>query len=343
MEYYPYATIENVEQAIFEDGAKNAPVTELIVSIDPVQGGEGIPSPTNIRPISGSSEVEIIVDGGSVEKEYDISLGAGAEIYGGTLNVKTGVLTITKGIKVFTGTESWERATQNNPNGTIFTLSGGMPFKKFSDAKDTAIGSASVVSSADSFTTATGFYWTFSPQGWRYLWGEANNASTVEQFKAYLAAKYAAETPVTICADLETPQTVQLTPTEVKTLWLNNTITVDTGKIIKLTYQIDRVMYYRRFFMINSGYILVDGSGIDLSSSSSQTVAGFHDKCKKAIETGKPIFLYNTIYGSGVPISPVPCFARYGSSNSIILNSAVLQITVTTANAVTVADLTDTN
>ena len=343
MEYYPYATIENVVQAIFEDGAKDAPVKELIVSIEPIQAGTGTPSPANIRPISGSSEVEITVAGGGVEEEYAVSLGAGAEIYGGNLNVKTGVLTVTKGIKVFTGTESWERATQNNPNGTIFMLSGGMPFKKFADAKATAIGSASVVSTADGFTTATGFYWTFSPQGWRYLWGEANNGSTVQQFKEYLATKYAAETPVTICADLETPQTVQLTPTEVKTLWLNNTITVDTGKIIKLTYQIDRVMYYRRFFMINSGYILVDGSGIDLSSSSSQTVAGFHDKCKKAIETGKPIFLYNTIYGSGVPISPIPCFSRYGSSNSIILNSAVLQITVTTANAVTVADLTDTN
>ena len=42
----------------FADGA-NVPVKSLIVNIDPVQEGSGAPSPTNMRPISGWSEVNV--------------------------------------------------------------------------------------------------------------------------------------------------------------------------------------------------------------------------------------------------------------------------------------------
>ena len=48
--------------ASFADGA-NVPVKSLIVNIDPVQEGSGDPSPTNVRPISGWSEVNVGVSG----------------------------------------------------------------------------------------------------------------------------------------------------------------------------------------------------------------------------------------------------------------------------------------
>lgn len=51
--------------ASFDDGA-NVPVKSLIVNIDPVQSGSGDPSPTNIRPISGWSEVNVVHTGGNV-------------------------------------------------------------------------------------------------------------------------------------------------------------------------------------------------------------------------------------------------------------------------------------
>ena len=44
--------------ASFADGA-NVPVKSLIVNIDPVQSGSGDPSPDNVRPISGWSEVNV--------------------------------------------------------------------------------------------------------------------------------------------------------------------------------------------------------------------------------------------------------------------------------------------
>ena len=58
--------------ASFADGA-NVPVKSLIVNIDPVQSGSGDPSPTNVRPISGWSEVNTNVSGINVwDEEYEI-------------------------------------------------------------------------------------------------------------------------------------------------------------------------------------------------------------------------------------------------------------------------------
>jgi hypothetical protein len=49
---YPTDTAEG-EIASFSDGADDVPVKSLVVGIEPVQSGEGDPSPTNVRPISG--------------------------------------------------------------------------------------------------------------------------------------------------------------------------------------------------------------------------------------------------------------------------------------------------
>lgn len=54
--------------ANFADGA-NVPVKSLIVNIDPVQEGSGDPSPTNVRPISGWSEVNVEHTGENVFDE----------------------------------------------------------------------------------------------------------------------------------------------------------------------------------------------------------------------------------------------------------------------------------
>lgn len=54
--------------ASFADGA-NVPVKSLIVNIDPVQSGSGDPSPTNVRPISGWSEVNVNACGVNVWDE----------------------------------------------------------------------------------------------------------------------------------------------------------------------------------------------------------------------------------------------------------------------------------
>lgn len=50
---FPTSTLTDQQIASFSDGADGIPVKDLTVSIEPVQGGSGDPSPTNVRPISG--------------------------------------------------------------------------------------------------------------------------------------------------------------------------------------------------------------------------------------------------------------------------------------------------
>ena len=60
--------------ASFADGA-NVPVKSLIVNIDPVQEGSGDPSPTNVRTISGWSEVNVQRTGINIfDGEWEVGL-----------------------------------------------------------------------------------------------------------------------------------------------------------------------------------------------------------------------------------------------------------------------------
>lgn len=52
-------TINDVAVATFADGADEALIRKLLVSIDPIQEGSGDPSPENIRPISGRSGLSV--------------------------------------------------------------------------------------------------------------------------------------------------------------------------------------------------------------------------------------------------------------------------------------------
>ena len=55
---FPHDTVSGAV-ASFADGADDVPMDSVIVNIDPVQEGSGDPSPTNVLPISGWSEVNV--------------------------------------------------------------------------------------------------------------------------------------------------------------------------------------------------------------------------------------------------------------------------------------------
>lgn len=90
---------------------------------------------------------------------------------------------------------------------------------------------------------------------------------------------------------------------------------------------------------MNSGYYMLDGGGIDLSSASEQTIAGSWNRAVTALATNKPIYAYNTVYGEGNALSPVPVFGWYLSATAIVLVGATLHITVTNQNKCTVQDV----
>ena len=58
-----------------------------------------------------------------------------------------------------------------------------------------------------------------------------------------------------------------------------------------------------------NGYISIDCKGLDLLAESAQTINGLYNEIQEAIETGKPMFATNLVWGDVSEISPVQVFS----------------------------------
>lgn len=110
--------------------SKAKAINAIVVDIEPQQSGTGDPSPTNVRPISGYTEAKIFI-----KDEYDASATPtktiswqteAGTVYGGTLNVTTGELTVTKAYFTSNSSDGWAYASgafyyDNAMNNTIQT------------------------------------------------------------------------------------------------------------------------------------------------------------------------------------------------------------------------------
>ena len=79
--------------ASFPDGSDLLPALSLVANIVPRQSGSGTPSPENVRPISGWTEVTVFVS--PTEDEEDATTHTtdlGRTVYGGTVDLVSGVL-----------------------------------------------------------------------------------------------------------------------------------------------------------------------------------------------------------------------------------------------------------
>lgn len=85
--------------AYFDDGADNLPMKSVTIAISAIQEGDGDPSLGNIRPISGREVVTLYhSDVDTLDPtEYSIDLSEAGTVYGGTLDVISGTLTVTHG------------------------------------------------------------------------------------------------------------------------------------------------------------------------------------------------------------------------------------------------------
>ena len=82
--------------------------------------------------------------------------------------------------------------------------------------------------------------------------------------------------------------------------------------------------------MLSYGIAVVDATGYDYSSSSSQTVTGLYAQVDKAYKSGKPIMLFGWDYND-VPLSPMYVYVM-PSTNAYIIDG---KISVSNADAVT--------
>lgn len=148
----------------------------------------------------------------------------GQTVYGGTLDWQTGVLTVDKAIKALTGTESVVINNSqyfNAPRFEIEMVVSGI-ISTQSENLNMICSHYKVAANPVNANDVN-----HSICGWMagskvYLRDDAY--STVDDYKAYLAAQYAAGTPVQIAYKLATPTTIQLTPQEIKQLQGVNTL-----------------------------------------------------------------------------------------------------------------------
>lgn len=175
-------------------------------------------------------------------KSDDVTLNFGQTLYGGKVDWNTGLVKVDRKLYTFTGTES-----------QIFKLSDTSIQQKssmfsFTGLTDTVYGYGTSVCShfknngANHIAGAVwdgsvGIYCDSNPASETVAWYKyfrwGTGASTVDEFKAFLAAQYAAGTPVQICYTLAEPIEIQLTAPHLLALSGVNTVSTDGEKDIQ--------------------------------------------------------------------------------------------------------------
>lgn len=197
----------------------------ITITLNPIQAGSGDPSPQNVRPISGYSSIELTVNS---DQQFSHSLPS--TIYGGSLNVDTGVLTVDRGI-VDLGTLTW---VLGRPWGTDGTAGAALIFDRSEAACAKAV--CSIYHTAQTETEAH-----------RIFGGSLvgicvrSDADEINIYDSRFAGKTANEiqtalSGVQLSYIIRSPYTIQLTPQQVALIAGANTIT-SNGTTIELTYR----------------------------------------------------------------------------------------------------------
>lgn len=160
----------------------------VVVSWEPVQEGSGEPSPDNIRPIKGRDSV-------TVKRQEDslaLNLYLPNTIYGGSLDAVTGE-----------GKETWKLVTLD---GTTNKFSGGATYWNLPINSATGVGDwylnniySSHFCNMFGGNARRSFIYTTTAIMTKYF-------QNADALNAYLAAQYAAGTPVQIAYKLATPE-----------------------------------------------------------------------------------------------------------------------------------------
>lgn len=212
--------------ASFSDGA-DLPLKSLLVDIEPVQSGSGDPSPTNIRPISGWNAVNV-KNGNTVIATISL----GETVYGGTLNPLTGVLTVDKVALVIDGVNIkfnyvYKYGTLNRfgvqyPTGLAPKYTGSTSYCISDKLTPSYICTIAIN------TTRPEGYYGFPHTSAFFV---SMPSSVISGENTSEANAWAETNRPTVCYELDTPYTIQLTPQQVRSLYGQNNIFADTGNV----------------------------------------------------------------------------------------------------------------
>ena len=209
----------------------------------------------NICPISGWTGMQLNANGTVIPISWQTEAGT---VYGGTLDVTTGVLTVTMAMRSLNGTENWAK------HGSIASWF----------YVDTIFDDCYVDNNSSSFAISSqykqiSYKLASTAENGEFCIGLPTNGisnrivikdtayNTAAEFKASLASNN-----VQICYELAITQIYQLTPTEVATLLGDNTIWADTGDTT-VEYRADPDLYIqRKMSEVNVDDVQIDGTSI---------------------------------------------------------------------------------
>lgn len=205
--------------------------TNVAVSIQPETSATGTITITDIQIEVGSSATQY--EPYTAEHYYPIS---DTPIYGGTLDVTTGMLTVTHICHRFTGGVVLY-GNYGQDNAPLYYVgipnSSTIPIKKASNKND-----GKLVSNYFAFTTGTGDLnmgdgetrtnVATTPSRYYFRWDSAKSASAINTLFS--------TNPLEIVAELQTPLVYQLTPTQVELLKGTNNIWADGDSTLNIIY-----------------------------------------------------------------------------------------------------------
>ena len=201
------------------------PLEGYIINIPVTQEGSGTPSPDNVRPIVGYTEVNITAN----ENQYTIPFGQ--TVYCGSLDVLTGVFTGTHGLVDIGNREFVPSAT--NISGKYRMVS----YNPISDAKtyasnitpDAVCECYQVKDGNSLYLNNEGIGISTSGQIVAYDENHSTNTS-MSDFATAMSGKY-------LLYELATPIEIQLTPTQISTIVGQNTISNDVNGAQTISYK----------------------------------------------------------------------------------------------------------
>ena len=221
--------------ASFSDGAA-LPVKALTVDIEPVQSGSGDPAPDNVRPIAGWTEVKIWRDAThDTTGNPALTIDLDGTVYGGTLDVLTGVLTVDRAyfspsaVASLAGTNDADckRARIDTPYSVDYGEASVVNAKLVCNKYKTETANRTYLRNTGiSDANVNSYVYIYDPE-----------LQTKEAWNASLA-----DNAVQIVYPLAAPQTVRLDPETLSTLLGENNIWADAGDV-SVTYRADPSLY----------------------------------------------------------------------------------------------------
>lgn len=223
-------TIINNPATFTTDLAK--PLRRLVVPFTPVQSGSGDPSPSNVRPITGWTGLNIYHSGEDTSDPLTIPVSwqtEAGEVYGGELDALTGILTVEWAKYVFIGDEGFA-LLHNEQGGEEFNYFRWY-FTSFTDRITNWNGMNTAIMSNYPVTNQLNWWYAGGIGKNSVAWTVKNNAglcirddqySTADELKAALVGQE-------MVYLLSTPQTVQLDPVTLSTLIGENVVWTDTN------------------------------------------------------------------------------------------------------------------